>query len=375
MKQIILPALVGLLIGVAANGASVPRLADSIKTIRAVGPEGKGNAEAGVAWKKLSTAEASALPTILTAMDGANELAINWLRAAVDAIAARELAAGGKLPVPALEKFLRDTKHHPRARRLAYELIERADSARAEILIAAMRDDPSSELRRDAVQRLANEGAALTKAGRSNDAVVPYQTALKFAREADQVEGIAKELKKLAHPVSLPSVFGWVSEWKVIGPFDNTRGKGFEQVFPPERGIDLKAEHDGKNGKVRWQDFAVQGDYGLVDLNKPCGALKEVTGYAYSEFYSDKARPVELRLGCENSWKLWLNGRYLFGRDEYHRMMQIDQYRLPGELKKGRNTILVKVCQNEQVEDWTKGWEFQLRVTDSLGTSIVSAKR
>jgi hypothetical protein len=112
-----------------------------------------------------------------------------------------------------------------------------------------------------------------------------------------------------------------------------------------------------------------------VDLNKPIGALKEVTGYAYTEFHADKARPVELRLGCKNGWKVWLNGKLLFGRDEYHRNMEIDQYRLAGELKPGKNTILVKLTQNEQTEKWTVEWEFQLRITDALGTPIASAKR
>jgi hypothetical protein len=47
---------------------------------------------------------------------------IGW-RAAVDTIAGRELAAGRALPVSDLEQFVRDTRQHPRARRLAYELI------------------------------------------------------------------------------------------------------------------------------------------------------------------------------------------------------------------------------------------------------------
>ena len=90
---------------------------------------------------------------------------------------------------------------------------------------------------------------------------------------------------------------------------------------------------------------------------------------------AEKAGPVELRLGCENAWKIWVNGKFLFGRDEYHRGMEVDQYRLTTELKKGRNTILVKLCQDEMKEEWTKGWEFQLRITDALGTPIASAKK
>jgi len=375
MKRLILLLLLGSMGHTSANAASASRWAEPIKVICAVGPEGRGNAEASVAWKQLATADATALVDILGAMNGANELALNWLRSAVDTIAARDSAAGKKLPLDALEVFLRDTKNQAQARRMAYELIAGTNPARAEALIAGMVNDPGRELRRDAVQRQVDAASALAKASKTNDAVAQYQAAIKSARDADQVEDIAKELKKLGSPVSLPSVFGWVSDWKVIGPFDNKDRAGFEKVFPPEQGIDLSAEYDGLNGKVKWQDFKVTGDYGMVDLNKPIGALKEVTGYAYTEFYAEKARPVELRLGCKNGWKVWLNGKYLFGRDEYHRGAEIDQYRLAGELKPGRNTILVKLTQNEQKEDWTKEWEFQIRITDALGTPIASAKR
>ena len=171
----------------------------------------------------------------------------------------------------------------------------------------------------------------------------------------------------------LRSVFGWLSRWKVVGPFDNTGGVGFENVYPPETKIDLQAEYEGPSAKIRWQDLKADGDYGLVDFNKPFGALKGVAGYAYTEFQSPRAGPVELRLGCKNGWKIWVNGEFLFGRDEYHRGVEIDQYRLKTQLKAGRNTILVKLCQNELKEDWTKEWEFQLRITDALGTPVASA--
>ena len=355
-----------------AVAASSSALAGALQTIRAVGPEGRGNAEAAEAWKRLSAADGSALPTVLAGMDGANELALNWLRAASDAIAARELAAGRKLPVKALVRFIGDTRHHPRARRLAYELVQRADPEAARALLPGMLDDPSAELRRDAVQREVEAVAALRQAGNTNQAVPRLRTALRSAREVDQVEAIAKQLRELGHPVELPSVFGWVSTWKVIGPFDSTGGAGFEKVYPPEAGIDLNAEYDGTSGKVRWQDLQAHGDYGLVDFNKPLGALKSVAGYACTEVHLEKGRPVEVRLGCKNAWKIWVNGEFLFGRDEYHRGVEIDQYRMNAQLKPGRNVILVKLCQNEQTEDWTKEWEFQLRITDSLGTPIVT---
>ena len=108
---------------------------------------------------------------------------------------------------------------------------------------------------------------------------------------------------------------------------------------------------------------------------KPYGKLKEVTGYAYHEFESTEARPAELRLGCKNAWKVWLNGKLLFSRDEYHRGQRIDQYKMPVQLEKETNSILIKLCQNEQKEDWTVQWEFQLRVCDATGTAILAANR
>ena len=145
-----------------------------------------------------------------------------------------------------------------------------------------------------------------------------------------------------------------------------------EAIYPPEHGIDLKAEYPGKEGLARWQPLTGNDDFGMIDLNKPFGKLKEVAGYAWTEFESPDERQVELRMGCKNAWKVWVNGELLFGRNEYHRGMQIDQYRMTAKLKRGTNEILVKVCQNEQMESWTVEWEFQLRVCDATGTAILS---
>ena len=85
-------------------------------------------------------------------------------------------------------------------------------------------------------------------------------------------------------------------------PFDNPGGKGFDAVYPPEQKIDLAAEYDGKTGKVRWRDYVTTHQYGKVDMNQPYGKLKEVTAYAATDFFSDQAQAVELRLGGKNSW-------------------------------------------------------------------------
>lgn len=354
-------------------GASPDDLRMSIAIICAVGPEGRGNAEASVAWRRLAIADIKSVPQILAAMDNANELAANWLRAAVDTIVSRDLASGSLLPARELRAFLADTRHHARARRLAFELIQRDDPKHAELLLAGMLNDPSLELRRDAVHQILDAAKSSQAAGNKPKATAEFQRALFHARDIDQIEGTTKSLAELGVKVDLPKLFGWVMQWSVIGPFDSTGGKGFQAQYPPESSFDPNGEYDGKSGKVKWSKLVTTNDYGIVDLNKPLGKLKGVAGYARAEFGSEQSRPIELRLGTENSWKVWLNGKLLFERDEYHRAAEIDQYRMRGRLEKGVNVILVKLCQNEQTEDWAEAWQFQLRVTDELGTPVAPA--
>ena len=46
-----------------------------------------------------------------------------------------------------------------------------------------------------------------------------------------------------------------------------------------------------------------------------------------------------------------------------------------GTLRKGKNVILLKVCQNEQTDAWAQNWQFQLRICDPVGTAILAADR
>jgi hypothetical protein len=59
----------------------------------------------------------------------------------------------------------------------------------------------------------------------------------------------------------------------------------------------------------------------------------------------------------------------------YHANGALDQYIAKGQLKQGKNAILLKICQNEQTEEWAQLWQFQLRVCDAIGTAILSQDR
>lgn len=349
---------------------------ESLKTILEVGPQGQGNAAASAAWRTLSSADSAAIIPLLEAMNQANPLALNWLRSALETIVDRDVAAGRTPSLDALGGFLFDTSQNPRARRLAFELIRRGAPGAADKLVPGLLNDPAVELRRDAVAWLIGQADASKASGDEAGAALLYEQAVRAARDVDQIKQLTGTLEKMGRKVDLPRHFGFLMEWKVLAPFDNTDRAGFDTVFPPENEIRPDATYPGKSGQVAWRDLASADPYGMVDLNKLFPELaKEVTGYAYTEFDSAEARPAELRLGCKNAWKVWLNGKLLFGRDEYHRGARVDQYQMPVELKKGKNAILVKLCQNEQKETWTVEWQFQLRVCDGTGTAILSQDR
>jgi hypothetical protein len=95
--------------------------------------------------------------------------------------------------------------------------------------------------------------------------------------------------------------------------------------------------------------------------------------YAVTEFTSADRQAVQIQLGTPNAWKLWLNGQLLFAREEYHRGMALDQYRIDTVMQPGGNTLLLKICQNEQTESWAQRYQFQLRICDrTTGAAILS---
>lgn len=347
----------------------------SVKAILNVGPEGKGNAEASAAWKELSQIPASELPKLLAAFDGANPLAANWLRSAAETVADRELKATGQLPKAELEKFIAETQHNPRARRMAYEWLLKVDPTVAERLIPGLLNDPSTEFRRDAVARLIDTGTKQVADKQDAQARDTFQQALNGARDEDQINAIVKPLETLGVKVDLPRHFGFIMDWHLIGPFDNTGKKGFAVAYPPESEIKLDAKYPGQKGDVSWAKQVTDDKYGLLDLAKITAPQKGSVTYAFTEFTSDKEQTVDLRLGTPNAFKIWLNGDLVFGREEYHRGMAIDQYRMTGKLKAGKNQILLKICQNEQTEEWAQRWQYQLRICDATGTAILSKTR
>lgn len=363
------------LMGTASSAAEVD-VAELTATIRDVGPNGAGNQAASAAWQQLAQADAAELPEILRGFSGAGPLAVNWLRPAVDAIAERELAAGGELPVEGLLEVVGDRSLHPLARQVAYEWVIAVEPSREETLLAQMLDDPSAELRRAAVAATLEQAVAEKAEENTEQAVDLYQRALDAAHDVDQIESAVAALNELGESRDLAPALGFIQEWQLVGPFEAAEAESLSRPYAPEEieGIDLSQEYEGKEGSVAWQSHSTVDDHGTVDLNEALGKHIEAVAYAFALFASDEAREVELRLGSQNGTRVWLNGELISDNPVYHTGANIDQYVGRGELRPGVNTILVKIRQDDPGQaPWAGSWGFQLRVCDESGAPLQGA--
>lgn len=370
-----------MLLATAAAPVAASEVDSQIQAIQAVAARGAGHPEAIDAVKQLSRSGPESLLSILAAMDDANPLAANWLRGAFETIADRALRSGAGLPADGLEEFVRDRQHDPHARRLAYEWLAKVDPTAPDRIIPQALDDPSAEMRRDAVARVIESAEQLATNGDDAVAKAEFRRALSGAVDGDQVTAITTALEKMGEQVDLVAHFGLLTDWRLIGPFDNQGGVGFAAAYPPEESIDFAAEYDGQIGKVRWEPHRAappggeinMDTVGLFDIARLTKAHKGAVTYAATEFHSAREQEIEFRLSTQNAWKVWLNGEFLFGQEEYHRGNMFDQYAVRGRLKPGKNMILLKVCQNEQTEDWAQTWGFQFRVCDVSGRGVLPA--
>lgn len=155
---------------------------------------------------------------------------------------------------------------------------------------------------------------------------------------------------------------GFITEaaWTVLGPFDNTGGIGFDTTYIPEdiTKIDLTTKYDGQVGPVSWKKFSdaeLNGNIHLGERN-----VNWQVFYAFATITSPDERDVQFRFDSDDQGKVWLNGTEVFEHTKTY-AVRLDTYIIPVTLKTGKNSILVKVCNEEGA------CTFILRITDENG--------
>ncbi len=154
--------------------------------------------------------------------------------------------------------------------------------------------------------------------------------------------------------------------WLTLGPFDNTKGVGYNTAYIAEETteIDTNAKYDAVSGQVAWKQGTDETFNGFFSFGED---EKYHAAYAWITFTSPDERKAQIRFDSDDQGKVWLNGKKMYAHRRT-RGAQIDRRTIPVTLIAGQNTILVKVC-NESLP-----WGFYLRITDTEGTPFDDLK-
>ena len=161
----------------------------------------------------------------------------------------------------------------------------------------------------------------------------------------------------------LAGKLGFVREWLVIGPFPDDSKAGFDEEYPPEKGLDFKVACEGKGHPVSWRRLPEFRGREVVPMDGMLQPSVSVAGYAVSLIRVAADTPAVLRGGFNEAFKVWVDGELVASKKEYSGRV-FDKYSFPCTLRKGWNILMVKLCNQES------GWNFSLRLTDAEGKAL-----
>jgi hypothetical protein len=153
--------------------------------------------------------------------------------------------------------------------------------------------------------------------------------------------------------VRLDQALGTQTHWLLAGPYDNTDKQGFAKAYPPEADINT----------VKWQPCDLPEGRISVDLSKAFTPSDKVCAYALCWAVTDAPKDAQIRVGANDSWKLWVGGKPVYENATEGRVI-VDRDVVPVSLPAGTTPILLKVCNN------LKDWGFVFRITDANGKPV-----
>ena len=167
----------------------------------------------------------------------------------------------------------------------------------------------------------------------------------------------SEEYKKELVAIGMPAE----EKWLVIGPFENKNG--FHRKYQPEKRVKITEECEGKNQMVSWQHAVDSINDGYINLKKITTNMNWGVGYGAMIIQSPDEKEVYLRVGANGPIKLWLNRKEVWRFSDHHDAI-FDDYSVKVNLRKGNNSILLKVCNR------VGECGFYFRVTDKDGRGI-----
>ncbi len=146
---------------------------------------------------------------------------------------------------------------------------------------------------------------------------------------------------------------GFVSQWLVVGPFDNEGRAGFGRVLEPEpaltRKLDAQRAFQGKERPVRWRSIPDAYPFAWVDLGDLMRPRDKICGYATTFVRARNAaapRSASVWIGASGAFKAYFNGEEILS-DPAYRDLDSDRMATSITLAPGWNQLSLKVCADD----------------------------
>lgn len=144
---------------------------------------------------------------------------------------------------------------------------------------------------------------------------------------------------------------GIITNWMIIGGFENAERTGLRRRFGPEETLSLDAVFPGKKWDVEWRRAAPVNPDGSISFSL-VQPSSWITVYLRTDIIAPTTTAVEVHLTCSGAFRVWMNGEPTGENSEYRSVAPLAD-RVPIVLHPGTNTLLVKVCLEDTTEDFS----------------------
>ena len=163
------------------------------------------------------------------------------------------------------------------------------------------------------------------------------------ATQGDAQKNLRDALSKVCAP------YGYIHNWRYSNAYTAKDNKGAE-TCPAAHNAVFEPEKPDYNYD-KWQKFVPAKDAKaaeLVTLHKCLGGVQRAA-YIVSYIHADGDKEAILEMGSDDMLKVWLNGEMIVDSPKYQALVRAS-YKIPVKLKKGKNTLLMKISQG--TNDW-----------------------
>jgi tetratricopeptide (TPR) repeat protein len=215
------------------------------------------------------------------------------------------------------------------------------------------------ELDNDSTRGELDRNLALYAALRAAHPAPTTRAAAAFAEAA-----LLRRLGRRGEAPALVATLGFITDWAILGAFDNEAGKGFLTEYAPEKKLALDEEVPGPLLPLRWRTLAGTSALGTVEIGYAVEPQDPGVAYLATWIRSDDSRLAQLRVSSPHPTRAWLNGTIVLSEEQVEGA-ELDNLIVPVSLHAGWNQLLIKSAQKD---GW---WWLRARLTDPAGARLL----